>query len=211
LYFSSDRKGGLGGTDIYKAVLDDNGNFSAPENLGAPVNTPGNESFPAVSKEGVFYFASDGHPGLGKLDIYRLENNKVVNLGPEINSTGDDFGIYPLSAESGIFSSEREGGKGSDDIYFFRKNQPKLVNFFVDVKVLERLEGNANTTKPMNNVRVTLQDAQGKRIEDETTNEAGNLAFALDTASTYSIIAERPGYFAARQAVTTQGKTPPQA
>ena len=210
LYFASDRKGGQGGTDIYKATLDEAGKFSAPENLGAPINTSGNENFPAVDKDGVFYFASDGHPGLGKLDIYKVTDNKVVNLGTEINSTSDDFGIYPLTAESGLFSSEREGGKGSDDIYFFRKNQPKLVNFFVDVKVLEQLEGNAGT-KPMNNIRVTLQDAQGKRIEDEMTNPAGNLSFALDTASTYSIIAERPGYFAARQAITTVGKTPAQA
>ena len=210
LYFASDRKGGQGGTDIYKSELDNSGNFSAPENLGAPVNTPGNESFPAIAEDGTFYFASDGHPGLGKLDIYKVVDNKVVSMGPGINSTGDDFGIYPLSGESGLFSSEREGGKGSDDIYFFKKNQPKLVAFFLDVKVLEQLEGNAGT-KPMNNIRVTLQNAQGKRIEDELTNAAGTLNFALDTASTYSIIAERPGYFAARQAVTTVGKTPPQA
>ncbi|MGV3585480.1 MAG: OmpA family protein [Adhaeribacter sp.] len=210
LYFASDRKGGQGGTDIYKATLDNSGNFSAPENLGAPINTPGNESFPAVGEDGTFYFASDGHPGLGKLDIFKVVDNKVVNMGPEINSTGDDFGIYPLSAESGLFSSEREGGKGSDDIYFFKKNQPKLVAFFLDVKVLEQLEGNAGT-KPINNIRVTLQDAQGKRVEDELTNEAGVLSFALDTASNYSIIAQRPGYFAARQAITTVGKTPPQA
>jgi peptidoglycan-associated lipoprotein len=93
LYFASDRKGGQGGTDIYKCVLDENGNFSAPENLGAPVNTAGNESFPAQGPDGTFYFSSDGHAGLGKLDLYKLENNKVVNLGAEINSAGDDFGI----------------------------------------------------------------------------------------------------------------------
>ncbi|PIQ20643.1 MAG: hypothetical protein COW65_13840, partial [Cytophagales bacterium CG18_big_fil_WC_8_21_14_2_50_42_9] len=81
-------------------------NFSAPENMGETVNTSGNESFPAVGSDGTFYFSSDGHPGLGKLDIYKLENGKVVNLGNEINSTGDDFGIYPTAANTGYFSSE---------------------------------------------------------------------------------------------------------
>ena len=210
LYFASDRKGGLGGTDIYKSVLDDNGNFSAPENMGETINTPGNESFPAVGPDGTFYFSSDGHPGLGKLDIYRIENGKLVNLGKDINSTADDFGIYPMAANSGYFSSERDGGKGSDDIYFYAESKIKLVRFLVDVQVREQLEKSTNT-KIMPGTRVVLQDASGKQLQVATSDADGRLSFNLDTASTYSILAERTGYFAARTSVVTKGKTPPQA
>jgi len=210
LYFASDRTGGKGGTDIYKAVLDDNGNFSAPENMGETVNTPGNESFPAVGPDGTFYFSSDGHTGLGKLDIYKLENGKVVNLGNEINSTGDDFGIYPTAANTGYFSSEREGGKGSDDIYFFTESKIKLVRFLVDVLVREQLERSTNT-RIMPGTRVVLQDAGGKQVDVAVSDADGRVSFNLDTASTYSVLAERNGYFAARTPVVTKGKTPPQA
>jgi peptidoglycan-associated lipoprotein len=210
LYFASDRKGGQGGTDIYKCVLDANGNFSAPENMGEPVNTAGNESFPAVGPDSTFYFSSDGHPGLGKLDLYKLENNKVVNLGKEINSAGDDFGIYPLDANSGYFSSERAGGKGHDDIYYFIRKKPKLVNFYVDVNVREQLQ-RSNTTKPVvAGQRVALQGTKGTQ-QVGVTDALGKVSFKLDTASSYSVLAERNGYFAARQPVVTQGKTPPQS
>lgn len=211
LYFASDRKGGQGGTDIYKCVLDANGNFSAPENMGAPVNTAGNESFPAEGPDGTFYFSSDGHTGLGKLDLYMLENNKVVNLGNEINSTGDDFAIYPLDSNSGFFSSERPGGKGHDDIYYFVKKKPKLVNFYVDVNVLVQQEG-STLTKPVGaGQRVVLQGGQNNEQQVAITDASGKVSFKLDTASAYSVLAERAGYFAARQPVVTEGRTPPQA
>jgi outer membrane protein OmpA-like peptidoglycan-associated protein len=210
LYFASDRKGGQGGTDIYKCVLDENGNFSAPENMGAPVNTAGNESFPAVGPEGTFYFSSDGHTGLGKLDLYKLENDRVVNLGTEINSTGDDFGIYPLDANSGYFSSERAGGKGSDDIYYFIRKKPKLVNFFVDVNVREQQERSTTTKAVTAGQRVVLQGGKGAQ-QVAVTDATGKVSFKLDTASSYSVLAERNGYFAARQPVVTQGRTPAQS
>ena len=210
LYFASDRKGGQGGTDIYKCVLDANGNFSAPENLGEPVNTAGNESFPAVGPDGTFYFSSDGHTGLGKLDLYKLENNKVVNLGAEINSVGDDFGIYPLDVNSGYFSSERAGGKGNDDIYYFIRKKPKLVNFYVNVNVQEQLPRSTATKPVAAGQRVVLQGGKGAQ-QVTVTDPAGKASFKLDTASSYSVLAERNGYFAARQPVVTLGKTPPQS
>jgi peptidoglycan-associated lipoprotein len=210
LYFASDRKGGQGGTDIYKCVLDANGNFSAPENMGEPVNTAGNESFPAEGPDGTFYFSSDGHTGMGKLDLYKLENNRVVNLGTEINSVGDDFGIYPLDVNSGYFSSERAGGKGSDDIYYFIRKKPKLVNFYVDVNVREQ-QPRSTTTKPVAaGQRVVLQGGKGPQ-QVGVTDPAGKVSFKLDTASSYSVLAERSGFFAARQPVVTVGRTPAQA
>jgi outer membrane protein OmpA-like peptidoglycan-associated protein len=210
LYFSSDRKGGQGGNDIYRSNLDDQGRFSTPENLGPEINTPGNENFPFVAEDGTLYISSDGHPGLGSLDIFRIEKNKPVNLGVPINSNADDFAPYMLSNESGYFSSNRAGGKGSDDIYFFKKAKPKLVNFYVDVTVRELLPNTTNY-KPMSRIRVELQDTKGVAVDQAFTNPDGKLSFKLDTAKAYSLLAENPGYFAARQAVSTIGKTPPQA
>jgi outer membrane protein OmpA-like peptidoglycan-associated protein len=115
-----------------------------------------------------------------------------------------------LSDESGYFSSNRAGGKGSDDIYFFKKAKPKLVNFYVDVTVRELLPNTTNY-KPMSRIRVELQDTKGVAVDQAFTNPDGKLSFKLDTAKAYSLLAENPGYFAARQAVSTIGKTPPQA
>ncbi|MBC3539588.1 OmpA family protein [Rufibacter sp. H-1] len=209
LYFSSDRRGGQGGRDIWKTVLDEGGRFSRPENLGSTINTPGNESFPYVAADGTLYIASDGHAGLGGLDVFRINGDSVINMGPPINSIGDDFSILITGQDQGFFASNRAGGQGGDDLYSFVKRQPKLVNFFVDGRVLERNE-KTNATTPMLGTRVTLQNAQGQKVADATSDASGNFTFKLDTASVYSVIAERAGYFAARQPVITQGKTPPQ-
>ncbi|WP_304621524.1 OmpA family protein [Rufibacter sp. XAAS-G3-1] len=210
LYFSSDRRGGQGGRDIWKTTLDAGGRFSRPENLGPTINTPGNESFPYVAADSTLYIASDGHPGLGGLDVFRISGDSVINMGTPINSIGDDFSILITGEDQGFFASNRAGGQGGDDIYSFVKRQPKLVNFFVDGRVLERNE-TTNTTTPMANVRVTLQNAQGEKVTEATADARGNFTFQLDSASVYSVIAERSGYFAARQPVVTQGKTPPQS
>ncbi|RNI32229.1 hypothetical protein EFA69_02565 [Rufibacter immobilis] len=210
LYFSSDRRGGQGGRDIWKTTLDAGGRFSRPENLGPTINTPGNESFPYVAPDGTLYIASDGHPGLGGLDLFRISGDSVINLGAPINSIGDDFSLLVTGQDQGIFASNRAGGQGGDDLYSFVKRQPKLVNFFVDGRVLERNE-KTNATTPMANARVTLQNAQGVKITEATADASGAFTFKLDTASVYSVIAERSGYFAARQPVVTQGKTPPQS
>lgn len=210
LYFSSDRRGGQGGNDIYRSTLDEQGRFSTPENLGPEINTPGNENFPFVAEDGTLYISSDGHPGLGSLDIFRIANNRPVNLGVPINSNADDFAPYLLGDESGYFSSNRAGGKGSDDIYYFKKAKPKLVNFYVDVNVRE-LAPKTTNYQPMNKIRVELRDAQGRVVDQAFTGADGKLSFKLDTAKTYSLLAANPGYFAARQAVSTVGKTPPQA
>ncbi|MGV3539069.1 MAG: OmpA family protein [Rufibacter sp.] len=209
LYFSSDRKGGQGGNDLWSTTLDAGGRFSRPVNLGPTINTPGNEMFPHVAPDGTLYMASDGHPGLGGLDLFRINGDSVINLGTPINSVGDDFSVFFTEKERGFFSSNREGGQGGDDLYAFEKRKPKLVNFFVDGRVLERNE-KTNTTAPMANARVTLQNAQGQKISEVLSDATGAFTFKLDTASVYSVLAERTGYFADRESVITQGKTPPQ-
>ncbi|MBJ6117550.1 OmpA family protein [Pontibacter sp. BT310] len=209
LYFSSDRKGGLGGNDIYKVTIDENGRFGAPENLGPDINTPGNESFVHVAPDGTLYIASDGLPGLGNLDLFRVENGKPVNMGTPVNSSGDDFSIYFQSNTRGFFSSNREGGKGGDDLYSLVKSQRKQVNFYVDGTVFLRREGAKEQTIVPNQL-VVLQNEKGQKIKETTSDAEGKFSFALDTASTYSLISEKAGFFTARNRITTVGKIPSQ-
>lgn len=133
MYLSSDRAGGYGGHDLYVSTFQ-NGEWSSPVNLGATVNTAGNELFPFMHEDGTLYFASNGHAGLGGLDVFmakpdaalREDTNEMiwsspVNLGEPLNSLKDDFGlIVDITGRSGYISSSRAGGLGGDDIYSFK-------------------------------------------------------------------------------------------
>ena len=124
LYFASNRAGGSGGIDLYRTNIDASGRFSKPVNMGKDINTAGDEMFPYVAEGGKLYFASDGHPGLGKLDIFTATRTQglitIENLGIPFNSPQDDFGlIFYQNQKKGFFSSNRDGGKGDDDIYYF--------------------------------------------------------------------------------------------
>lgn len=123
LYFSSNRRGGKGGLDLYRAPMDNSGRFGRPINLGSTINTRGNEIFPYVSEDGKLYFSSDGHPSLGGLDIFVASRSgdeiQIEHLGIPVNSVGDDFGLFLADVSQGYFSSNRVGGKGDDDIYYF--------------------------------------------------------------------------------------------
>lgn len=209
LYFASGRKGGEGGTDLYKATIAANGRFAPAENLGPEINTPGNESFPALAPDGTLFFSSDGHPGLGKLDVFIVDKGKVRNLAAPINSSGDDFAPYFTGENVGVFSSNRSGGKGSDDLYRFRRNTTKLVNFFVDGTVVER-DPQTGTTQPVANENVELFANGNRKLLEATTGPDGKFSFKLDSATTYALIADRPGYFTARSPLTTVGKMPRQ-
>ena len=128
LYFVSDIPGGEGGTDIYFVNLLEDGSYSEPINLGSKVNTKGREMFPFVTNEKL-YFASDGHLGLGGLDIFEVQIadslGTAVNLGPVINTGSDDFAfIINENTNRGYFSSNRDGGSGDDDIYSFQRLKP---------------------------------------------------------------------------------------
>lgn len=127
LYFSSDMPGGFGGMDLYVTEFD-NGRWGPPSNLGPDINTEGHEVFPYVSKRSELYFASNGHVGLGGLDIYVMKIKddysfgEIKNIGHPINSSADDFGIVMHEdGKFGYFSSDRDGGLGEDDIYSFTK------------------------------------------------------------------------------------------
>ena len=127
LYFTSDMPGTLGASDLWVVDIFENGSFSKPRNLGPSINTESKETFPFVSSSNNLYFASDGHVGLGGLDIFVSKINddssfgEVINVGKPINGPTDDFTfIVDEEDRTGYFASNRKGGKGSDDIYIFR-------------------------------------------------------------------------------------------
>ncbi|WP_210416902.1 OmpA family protein [Echinicola soli] len=213
LYFASNRPGGYGGIDLYKATKLANGDFGNPQNLGAEINTPGNEMFPRPVGEQL-YFASDGHPGFGKLDLFVAEAKEgkttITNLGKNINSISDDFGIFFTNfPKEGFLTSNREGGVGDDDIYYFQDNtpKPKVVNVFLNVKTLQKTtEG--ETVLP--SARVALYDSTKQTVGGDFSNEQGRLRFRLEPNADFTLIASKNGYFTKSVPYSTLGKTPAQ-
>ncbi|MEG9328252.1 OmpA family protein [Salinimicrobium catena] len=189
LYFASDAPGGLGGSDIYKVSIDGD-SYGTPENLGAPVNTPGNEVFPYAAKNGNFYFSSDGHKGYGLLDIFVMTEEapeKIQNLGEPINSSLDDFG-FSFSSEDdtkGYISSNREGGMGNDDIY----EMTILAPLVLKGQVTDSING-----KPIANATVRLMDENDEQIAFLETDEDGNYSTEIARDRTYPLEAKHIKY-----------------
>ncbi|MEK0441546.1 MAG: hypothetical protein RL403_524, partial [Bacteroidota bacterium] len=214
LYFASNRPGGYGGIDLYKATKLANGDFGNAVNLGPTINTAGNELFPRPTKDGKVFFASDGHPGLGKLDLFVAEKNQegiqiVSNLGPSFNSQADDFGIFFTEyPKAGFISSNRAGGKGDDDIYFFEDKtpKPKIVNVLLNVYTKEVKADGKEAILPQ--TRVVLYGGDKRQLGGDVSNQQGRVRFTLSPESEYSIIASRSGYFSKSFPYTTKGKTP---
>lgn len=214
LYFASNRPGGYGGIDLYKATRLANGDFGNAVNLGPNVNTPGNELFPRMAPDEKFFFASDGHPGYGKLDLFVAEmgedgKQKITNLGENINSKADDFGIFFTEyPKEGFLSSNREGGSGDDDIYYFEDKtpKPKIINVLLTVTTKERVAGEPDQV--LEQARVVLYDGANKQIGGDFSNSTGRVRFTMEPQSDYTIIASKNGYFSKSIPYTTRGKTP---
>ncbi|SDR73658.1 OmpA family protein [Gramella sp. MAR_2010_147] len=164
LYFTSDMPNGNGGTDIYKVSVDENGNFGTPENLGEPVNTEFDETFPFMDTDGTLYFSSNGHAGLGLFDIFRFEDGEVENLGEPVNSSMDDFAYFQVSDSREGFISTNRGG-GSDDIYVFNKLNPLIVKG----QVTDAVNG-----KPISAATVRVMNKENEQIAFLETDEEGN-------------------------------------
>ncbi|MAL58455.1 MAG: cell envelope biogenesis protein OmpA [Flavobacteriaceae bacterium] len=173
LYFVSDMPGGKGGSDIYRVNIDANGNFSKPERLPDNINTEGKENFPYLDSVGNLYFSSDGHQGLGGLDIFYVEANGArfenpVNLGKGANTEDDDFAfIWNSETKTGYLSSNRKGGKGSDDIYMVKAVEPPC-DVDMDILVI-----NEYTKEPIFGARLDLYDGQENKLSTKTTAENG--------------------------------------
>jgi len=203
LYFVSDMPGGLGGKDIYRSTRTSQGSpWSRPENLGSDINTRGNELFPFIRENGTLYFASDGHIGMGGLDIFRATpqsgNSWIVNnMRPPINSPADDFGIsFERGAEKGIFSSSRKG-RGVDDLYTFE--MPPLL-FSITGLVKDEKSG-----QPVQGATVQLIASDGANMQTETGN-AGDFKFSLRPEVDYIFLASKRGFLNGKEKETTRGQ-----
>lgn len=188
LYFASNMPGGYGGMDLYASELE-NGRWSLPANLGPLVNTEGNEIFPYTDQGNRLYFASNGHIGLGGLDIYYTTQsakaldswNMPVNLGYPINSNADDFGIsFGGDLSWGFFSSDRDGGIGRDDVYGFQKSASPVEIVITD----------ANTKLPIIGAKITNKTS-GLSM---TTGPDGKIAFDMRSAECADFVVEKKNY-----------------
>ena len=199
LYFASEMPGSIGQSDLYKVIINQDGTFGKPENLGTTINTEGRETFPMITKENELYFASDGHPGLGGLDIFvsKNENDKtfrnVMNVGEPINSAKDDFGfLIDEKTRIGFVSSNRNGGKGNDDIYKFKET--KKIEYPCE-QVLYGIVTDEITGLPLAKVKVSLFDIDHKKLNEVYTNNEGKYDFGMANCQTkYYILTEYNNY-----------------
>ena len=193
LYFSSNMKGTYGESDLWFVDIDANGSFGKPQNLGPEINTEARETFPFLSKGNNLYFASDGHLGMGGLDIFVISLDpdgpyqKVTNLKRPINSNNDDFGlIIDEEKQMGFLSSNRNGdaGSASDDIYRFEQA--------CAVQTLQGIISDAKTNAPLQGAQVTLLDENNNLVEQTVSDSNGAYVFSniLDCHKRYGIRAE---------------------
>lgn len=203
LYFVSDMPGSMGETDIFMVDIHEDGSFSQPRNLGAKINTSGREMFPFIT-EGKLYFASDGHLGLGGLDVFESNLKEgystPVNLGKLLNSQKDDFAyIVNESTGRGYFSSNRDGGTGDDDIYSFQRLEEKCVQT-VKGSVIRK-----SNAQPIVDVTVQLLDQEGKLMAHTLTDAYGAYYFdiVLDCSTSYQISISKTGFDSGQKEFTT--------
>lgn len=194
LYFVSDMPGGAGGTDIYKVHRKDNGNWGEPIHMGNAINTEGNEMFPFFHQDSVLFFASNGHAGLGGLDMYFIDTrenglNRSTNMNSPINSSRDDF-AFILNEErtKGYFSSNRIGGMGDDDIYAFQREVPLKFNLLLRGKVIDEIG------QVVPRVKVLLRDKSGNVIGEVMTGDKGDYLFEVKEDMDYDLVGEKEGH-----------------
>ena len=197
LYFASDMPGSLGSFDIYSVNIN-KGAFETPKNLGPNINTDKREQFPFVSADNKLYFSSDGHLGYGSLDVFVSEINgneytEAVNIGLPLNSNLDDFAFnIDSNTKEGFFSSNREGGKGSDDIYQFKEIKDLIVE---DCKqFIAGTITDINTNLVLENATVILQDFDKKTLSTWTTTADGKFSFTVACESSYTVVAFKEKY-----------------
>uniref|UniRef100_UPI0040296F60 PorE family type IX secretion system protein n=1 Tax=Candidatus Limisoma sp. TaxID=3076476 RepID=UPI0040296F60 len=195
LYFVSDMPGGYGGKDIWRISLKER--QGSLVNLGPDINTEGNDDFPYVRSDGSLYFSSDGHPGMGGLDIFRATavgdpadlRWKVENMGFPINSAGDDFGITFGKGEDGFFSSNRGDARGFDHIYSFEYDPVRIT---IEGLVMDKDE------EPVKNAIIRIVGNDGSN-QKEVARDDGSFSFALQRGVKYVMLAGAKGYLNQKQ------------
>ncbi|NNE77901.1 MAG: OmpA family protein, partial [Pricia sp.] len=208
LYFVSDMPGSIGKTDIFVVDVLENGGFSRPRNLGPEINTEQKEMFPFFSGEKL-YFSSDGHTGLGGLDVFQATYDEekfgaVRNMGKPINSNKDDFSyIVNEENQQGFFASNRKGGKGDDDIYSFKRliveETPENLNAIAGV-VTELMSGDV-----MPRALVQLLDENGIKLKEVEAADDGSFIFEdLEGSTKYTLKTVQEKYFDNEQIVATK-------
>ena len=204
LYFASDRPGGFGSFDLYRVSIRSDGLFGNPTNLGASINTDKKEQFPYLDTENNLYFASNGHPGFGLLDIFVSKYDsgtykKPDNLGLPVNSGYDDFSISFHSEKDGFFSSNRPSGKGSDDIYSFVETKQLLIedsNQYITGILTDK-----TTNEPIPNGTIRLLDGDGKMIEEVFTDQSAAFKFDISCASFFTVHGSQTGFKDSRNTI----------
>ncbi|MDR0560852.1 MAG: OmpA family protein [Prevotellaceae bacterium] len=208
MYFSSNVFGGFGGLDLWKTGRgnEDDNFWSEPVNLGSQINTPGDEVFPTLRGD-TLYFSSNGRAGYGGLDIYKAWQDSdgiwtTVNMGKPFNSNADDFGIvFEGENERGYFCSRRKGGRGGDDIYSFKMDIP-VIEF--DLKGTVR---DAKRNVPLAAAEVVLHGSDGSSLK-RVTEKDGTFRFRLAKNTEYMAVVRRSGYFVQKSGrINTEGLT----
>ncbi len=207
MYFASERRGGFGGKDIWVTIKGDDGKFGRPFNLGDVVNTPGDELFPYMRNDSTLYFSSDGHGGMGGLDIFMTTIDTAgnwsvpVNLKSPINSTGNDFSImFHPTEERGFFASNRDSRNGlDDDIYYFM--EPPIL-FTVNGIIKDR-----NSLQYVGGANVTVMGTDGTRATT-LSSDKGNFQFnegIIKLNNIYVITIDKNNYFTMTDTISTVG------
>jgi outer membrane protein OmpA-like peptidoglycan-associated protein/tetratricopeptide (TPR) repeat protein len=194
LFFASDMAGGMGQFDIYSAPINGDGSIGEATNLGQKLNTEGQEMFPFVSADNTLYFSSDGHLGLGGMDVFfaKLVDGKVGpirNVGIPVNGNADDFALT-INNESGegFVSSNREGGAGSDDIYTVKVLQP-ICDVLVNVTVKDSESGLV-----LAGATVNVTDTEGNVIGTKITSEKGEVSYIIECETALYLTASMEEY-----------------
>jgi outer membrane protein OmpA-like peptidoglycan-associated protein/tetratricopeptide (TPR) repeat protein len=206
LYFASNMPGSKGQSDLFKVEITGDNTYGKPINLTGSLNTEGRETFPFITEDNELYFASDGHQGLGGLDVFATKLNKdgmpgpIINIGAPINGPMDDFSfIIDNKTRSGYFSSNREGGKGLDDIYSFVENKQ------LQLECNQELAGvvtNSETGEILSNAKVTLFDANFKELQTSTSDAQGNYTFGVECGKKYYVRGEKEEYETQEASIT---------
>lgn len=196
LYFASDMPGTLGQSDLFRVKINTDGSYGMPENLGPEINTEGKETFPFISNDNELYFASDGRPGLGGLDVFvaKMAADQsfygIQNVGEPINSKQDDFAFLINSKNrNGFFSSNRDGGKGYDDIYRFVENKKLACEQTITGYVTDKDSGGK-----LSNTKMSLLDDKFKILQEVDTDAQGYYSFPVDCSKIYYVRAEKEEY-----------------